>query len=186
MRHYNEYIFLLTVVFFSSCFQSEVATIESIGLNIDTTNYVLASKPSPTQDSLIRKFPSLLLNNGESVVIGKLSYGCFHYYDEAITIFKMNGQYSITYKKVNGDVNHPMIIEKHLDTAASNSLSDFSKYCKFAIRNYVREQSRDSLYIGAVHKMYVTKGKETIIIPSEGAIGWDGYGMLVKRLNLEN
>jgi hypothetical protein len=186
MRHYNEYIFLLVVVSFSSCFQSEVATIESIGLNIDTTNYRLTNKPNPTQDSLIRKFPSLSLSNGESVVIGKVSYGCFHYYEEAITIFKMNGQYSITYKKVNSDVNHPMIIEKHLDTVASNSLSDFSKYCKYAIRNSVKEQSRDSLYIGAEHKIYVTKGKETIIIPSQGTIGWDGYGMLVKRLNLEN
>jgi hypothetical protein len=153
--------------------------IKEVDLAKDTTIIITANELNNFQDIEERKLPSFDLAEGDTLVVGLKSLGCFHFYKENVIVSKNNGKYTIAFNNTRprgyglGNMN----LKRQFNLEFADTLNMFSVECKKLLKRPQTCFSTTSAFI------YIRKGNLVYKLPDIGCGDWDGYNRLVAALD---
>jgi len=155
------------------------ALYKEIDLKKDTAIFIKTNELNNFHDAKEMKIPSFDLNDGDTIVIGLESLGCFHFYKENVIVSKSNGKYKVAFNNTRprgyglGNMN----IKKEFNLEFADTLKMFSAECKKLIKHRSFCVSTTTAHI------YIRKGDSVYKLPDIGCGDWQGYNRLVAALD---
>jgi hypothetical protein len=153
--------------------------IKDIDLSKDTTIIITANELNNFQDIEERKLPSFDLLEGDTLVVGFQSIGCFHFNKENLIVSKNKEKYNVEFNNTRarpyglGNMN----IKREFSSNFADTLNMFSSECKQLLK---RSQTCFSTTSANV---YIRKGNLVYKLPDIGCGDWNGYDRLVAALD---
>jgi hypothetical protein len=152
--------------------------IKEVELTNDTTIIIKTNELENFQDIHEKKLPSFDLAEGDTLVIGLESLGCFHFYKENVIVSKNNGKYSVAFNNTRprgyglGNMN----LRREFDIKFEDTLKMFSNECSRLLKH-------GSCLSTTTANIYVRRGNFVYNFPEIGCSDWQGYNRLVAALD---
>ena len=152
---------------------------KNISLQSDTTIIIKENELNNFADAKAKTLTSLNLNDGDTVVVGLSSMGCFHFLKENIIITKTQGTYNVAFNTTRGSAHGlpPMHLNKTFDSSFIHTVDSFYKDCKALLK-------RRSICMSTTTAFIVVRiGNTVYCFPDIGCGDWQGYDNLVKAID---
>ena len=152
---------------------------KNISLQSDTTIFINSNELNNFTNVEANLLPPLRLNEGDTVVIGLMSTGCWHFYTENLTVAKNKGKYTVGFNSP-GEMGYdqpPMNMIKEFDSSFGIKLNNFFNDCKVLLHSNILCVSTTSTFI------FLRMGNSVYRLPDFSCRKWKGYEQLIKAFN---
>lgn len=159
---------------------------KEIDLAGDTTIFINANELNNFQDEDLKTMPSLRLDDGDTIVIGYSSLGCFHSLKENIIIGKFKNGYTVAFNtsrlKAYGHGNFNA--KKNFDLSFSEKVNSFYIACSQFLQDRMEDAKKGLMTESTTSTfIYIRKGNSVIKLPDIGPYDWDGYDKLIAAID---
>jgi len=160
--------------------------IKKIDFHSDTTIFISRNELQNFENIDSKIAPTLELNDGDTIVIGLSSMGCFHSLKENIIINKSNGRYLLAFNTTRGRSYgyDPMNLHKEFDSSFQHTIQAFYNDCVKLLRKQAENDKKGLLAMSTTSTyIYIRKGNQVFRLPDIGPLDWDGYDKLIKAID---
>ena len=152
---------------------------KNIIIHSDTTIQIRRNELYNFIDIKIKSLTSISLNEGDSIVVGLSSAGCFHFLKENIIINKTGGKYYAAFNSTRGISKGlpPIHLKREFDSSFVKEINNFYIDCKSLLKTA-------GVCISTTSKILLIRiGNHVYKSPYFGCKDWKGYDNLVNRLD---
>lgn len=159
---------------------------KEIDVNCDTTIFINANELGSFEDKVLETMPSLILDDGDTIVIGYSSFGCFHSMKENIVIGKIKDGYDVAFNtsrlKAYGYGNFNT--KKNFDSSFSENVNSFYRSCSEFLQDRMEDAKKGIMATSTTSAfIYIRKGNIVFKLPDIGPYDWDGYDKLIAAID---
>jgi hypothetical protein len=156
---------------------------KNISFQSDTTIFIPRSDLDNFTDDKANKLTSLNLNEGDTIVIGLSSSGCFQFLKENVIVSKKHKNYDVAFNTTRESVygNSPMHLRKTFDSSFTSTLNRFFDDCKTLLKS--RKNGKLICISTTTTNVVIRMGNTVYHLPEIGCGEWRGYDNLIKAID---
>lgn len=152
---------------------------KEIQIEENTTIFIKASELNNFQNAQQKTMPSFDLKDGDTIVIGLQSRGCFHFYKENVIVSISDGKYNVAFNNTRpqgyglGNMN----IKRQFGLEFKDTLDIFSAECRKLLKR------GQDCFSTTTANIFIRQGNLVYEFPDFGCKDWEGYNRLVVALD---